>query len=71
MCLQCCTCGGGLYEAPPPSDAVADTVPGCSDTPFSWFDDVGIGCDWYAIEDQNCIEFGEVVGADGRTPNEV
>mmetsp|Transcript_20482 Transcript_20482/g.33452 ORF Transcript_20482/g.33452 Transcript_20482/m.33452 type:complete len:358 (+) Transcript_20482:721-1794(+) len=67
----CFSCGGGLYEAPLPSDAVADTVPGCSDTPFSWFDDVGIGCDWYAIEDRNCIEFGEVVGADRRTPNEV
>jgi len=46
-------------------------VPGCSDSPFDWFDDAGLGCDWYSLEDRNCAEFGAVSGADGMTANEV
>lgn len=69
--FKCCTCGGGLSEAPPSSDAVADTIPGCSDSPFDWFDAYGNSCDWYfSDQDENCIEFGDMEGADGKTPNE-
>jgi hypothetical protein len=64
----CCTCGGGLSSAPalPP----ADDVPGCSDSPYDWFDEYGNRCDWYSLDEDYCIKYGDFEGADGKTPNE-
>lgn len=59
-----------MSEAPSPDDIIASAISGCSDDPFDYFDDAGKGCDWYALEDRNCVEFGGVVGAGGKTPNE-
>ena len=66
----CCACGGGLSSAPAVTLADENETPGCSDSPFDWFDEYGNGCDWYSLDDQNCIEFGDFEGADGKTPNE-
>ncbi|KAL7469316.1 hypothetical protein ACHAXS_009583 [Conticribra weissflogii] len=65
----CCVCGGGLSSSPPASDA--PLVPGCSDSPFNWATDLGIGCEWYGREERNCVEFGDKVGTGGKTANEV
>jgi hypothetical protein len=64
----CCTCGGGLSSAPalPP----ADEVPGCSENPFGWFDEYGNGCDWYSLDAEYCMKYGDLEGAYGKTPNE-
>ena len=69
--FQCCVCSGGLSGPPLLSDAVADAEPGCSNSPFDWFDDAGVDCVWYALEERNCLEFGDDEGADGKTANEV
>ena len=65
----CCGCGGGLSQAPSSSEEVVDP-PSCSDDPFNWFDEKGLGCDWYSNEDRNCVEFGGHVGFKGLTANE-
>jgi len=64
----CCVCGGGLSSSPPALDA--PMVPGCSDRPFNWALDLGIGCEWYGREERNCVEFGDKVGTGGKSANE-
>ncbi|KAL7445710.1 hypothetical protein ACHAXM_009879 [Skeletonema potamos] len=39
----CCACGGGLSSAPAVTAADENETPGCSDSPFDWFDEYGNG----------------------------
>jgi hypothetical protein len=65
----CCTCGGGLSEAPSAESDFSD-VPGCSNNPSNWIDRDGDSCAWYA-RDENCKKFGDGYGGVGnKTANE-